>query len=128
MNKFLKLTAYLDWVLGAVFLTWGLLVQNPWFIASGLLAFLAAWYKPAARVKAWVEKKAAVKKAEHLHTEAALNEDAFYARHAPVEKPGTPVVKPAYNRMLSYTSWGIANHPHNHIKPAHLNLYTTHSV
>lgn len=81
MDKLLRIFTAFDWVLGSGSLLLGLYLSNYWLVAGGVLGLLAAYYKPAQRIKTRLEKKLlAGRKRTTDDSGQVLAQDAFYAQ------------------------------------------------
>lgn len=127
MNKLLKIFNKLDWVMGIGALVVGLYLGNWWVVASGVLGLLAAWYKPAERIKKKLESKFLRKKAVTSDVQKVQAEDEFYAQMGVAElevmSPPVPTAV-SYSNSLRSGPVLISTNRHNHLKPGHLNLAT----
>lgn len=101
INKTLSFLNRLDWFVAGVTLAVGFYLQNYWVIGSGALGMVAAWYRPADRIKAALEKKFFRKKAGVSDAQKAQAEDAFYA-----DVLGKPAAQPDIPQPSSLPSRG----------------------
>lgn len=128
MNKLLKIFNKLDWVMGFGALVVGLYLGNWWVVASGVLGLLAAWYKPAERIKKKLESKFLRKKAVTSDVQKVQAEDEFYAQMGVAElevmSPPVPTAV-SYSNSLRSGPVLISTNRHNQLKPGHLNLATS---
>jgi hypothetical protein len=127
LPKTLKLLGYLDWVLGLGTIAWGLYFQSPLIAASGVLGLAVAYFKPAERIKARMEKRMLRKKTKPHDTASVLAEEAFYAKAlGRTDGPGIESVAPAapvvVRGSLPPSVAFISANPHNMVKPSHLDL------
>lgn len=127
MNNLIKYFSALDWFLSGVTVALGIYQQNPYVIAGGLLGLALAWYGPAARIKAKLEKKFLRKKEKPSDTGAVLAEDAFYAQvlqTAPVavKLVDTPSIPLNFSGNLAPGTLYLSANRHNAVQPRHLNL------
>jgi hypothetical protein len=110
MDKLLRIFTALDWLVGSVCLVTGVWTQNWWLAAGGLLGLVAAWYKPALRIKAVLDKKFVKKKTSSAETEAVLTEDLFYAEAL---KAAGPSEKADFTRVLPTGPAYLTKSKHN---------------
>ncbi len=128
MQKLIKALSALDWVVGTLSLAWGLYSGNAWFIAGGALGLVTAYYKPAVRIQAALEKRFLRKKPANADNVKVQAEDAFYANMlgTDVETPATPAAvvaaAPDFTRTLPAGPVLVNSSRHNLLKPTHLNL------
>ena len=126
MKKTLKILNYVDWALGVGTLVAGLLWSNWLVVAAGVLGLVFAWYKPAERIKARLEKRLLRKKAAQDHTDLALAEDAFYEQV--LGKPEEADTRDADERpdfsrtFTSYAGVYLRRSRHNRLTREGLNL------
>ena len=139
MDKVIKNLSKLDWILGGATLAYGVATMNLFIAAVGVMSLLIAWFKPAVRIKAALEKRFFARKVEKsgvLATRSALAEDAFYAEHlgaAEVELPpaaaespaaiSAPAPLPSFLVTLPSGPYSLHSSRHNQLRPAHLNLF-----
>lgn len=83
MDNLLKFFNKVDWLLAIACFIFGIYTQNPWFLLAGSVSVVTAWYKPAERIKAALEKKLLRKKKPGSDNHVIEAEDEFYARHEP---------------------------------------------
>ncbi|MDO8416326.1 MAG: hypothetical protein Q7S87_08965 [Agitococcus sp.] len=125
MEKLLRLFAALDWFVGAVCVIMGLYLQNGWYLASGVIAFAAAWLKPAERVNRYLKAKFMRKKEVRNDSAIALAEDDFYdmlkdsAEPSPNSKSELLTYAP---RLFTYPHVVISSFTHNKLKAEYLSL------
>lgn len=136
MEKLIRYLGKLDWVVALGTLAWGLYTQSSWIIGAGVFSVFMAWYKPADRIKARLEKLIVRKKAKTTDDSGqTLSEDAFYAQMlgkapttaAPAQAPAPAQTGPirfdkGFDRYgMAYLSGSI----HNQVQRDHLNLSQT---
>lgn len=125
MQKFIKALSALDWIVGTLTLVWGLYSGNSWFIAGGVLGLMTAYFKPAMRVQAALEKRFLRKKPNHGDSSKVQAEDAFYANmlgnDTAAPAPAEPVAV-NFSRALVAGPVLVSGSRHNLLKPGHLNL------
>lgn len=134
MDKLIRIFSTLDWVVGGITVLVGLYLLNGWVIASGALGLLAAYYKPAQRIKTAMEKKLLRKKAKVDDSTADLHEDAFYAHmlsgdevaeHAAPEATMVAHAPRTYHDALpGYGVVYLSPNKHNQLKQTHLRVPT----
>ena len=126
MNKLISYLSALDWLVSGCTLALGLYQQNVLLIGVGVLGLLLAWFKPAARVKAYLEKRFLRKKAVHSDTQAVLAEDAFYAQvlddGALDPAPAVSDTPANFSANLPAGALRFSGHRHNLVQARHLNL------
>lgn len=83
MQKSLRLFSALDWVVASITLLVGLWLLNGWVILAGTIALAIAWYSPAKRVSARLQKYLFKKRQTEDHSSVLLREDEFYASLRP---------------------------------------------
>lgn len=127
MEKLFKFLFALDWWVAGGTLAYGAYAQDGWIIGAGMLGVGLAWYKPAQKIKALLEKKLLAKKKVKDESEVLKAEEAFYAAAlpatAPVQAPRTYKAS-----SLVYGLTYLSGNKHNQLKnPEHLQLTTNHS-
>lgn len=125
MPTYLKRLSYFDWFLSVGTVLVGLYLWDPLVLAAGGLGMLMAWYGPAARVKAYLEKRFLRKTPKHTDTGAVAAEDAFYdAERATQALPDAPVAgeRPDFRRGLASGPLYLHSSPHNQLKVHYLRL------
>lgn len=128
INKALKALNRLDWFVAAGTVAVGLYLLNYWVIGSGLIGLAAAWYKPADRIKARLEKKFLRKKTQPSDTAKTLQEDAFYAEMLGQAgdagaAAGAEPAKPAdYRGNVPLGALHLSQNPYSVVRYQHFNL------
>ncbi len=129
MDKFLKIFNKLDWAMGGGTVVVGMYLQNWWLVAGGGVGLLAAWYKPAERIKRKLESKFLRKKTVTSDAQKVQAEDEFYAQMGVAEAPlstAEPVSETvSYTRSMRSGPVHLSISRHNVLKPEHFNLETT---
>lgn len=126
MNKLISYLSALDWLVSGCTLALGLYQQNVLLIGVGVFGLLLAWLKPAARVKAYLEKKFLRKKTAQSDTQAVLAEDAFYAQvlddDGAEPSPAVSDTPANFSANLPAGALRFSGHRHNLVQARHLNL------
>lgn len=135
MDKLIRLLGTLDWVVAVGTLLVGLYLKNGWIVASGLLGLGLAWYQPARRVKAVLEKKFLRKmKPGELATAQVQHDEAFYAQVLGAEEspaiaaPGGAAQPEHPPRTYAsaprpYRSMHIGRRKHNQLRAEYFNMF-----
>lgn len=105
----------LDWFVGAAFLVVGLIVQNWWLVAGGVVGLISAYFQPAAKLKDKLEQKLLTKAAVHSDNALTLAEDAFYANYH------TEADTSQSAKQGGFQIWGVA---HNQLCPGCVGTFT----
>lgn len=125
MEKLFKLLAAMDWLVSGGSVAYGLLTQNWWYVAGGVLGLCLAFYRPSERIRAVLEKRFLRKKTRTDDSAVAQAEDVFYASVlGQLQDESAPSVAagprhyhdtlPAYNRVL------LSGSKHNQLRPEHV--------
>lgn len=133
MQKTLRLFSALDWVVSSVTLAIGLWTLNVWVIVAGVLGLAVAWYSPARRVSARLQKYLFKKRQAEDHSHVLAREDEFYASlrgeaagaQEEAQTPGEPSVAPAADFSRSsyvYAQARLNPSRHNVLKPQYFDL------
>jgi len=135
MDKLIRLLGTLDWLVAIGTLLVGLYLKNGWVIASGLLGLGLAWYQPARRIKAVLEKKFLRKmKPGELATAQVQHDEAFYAQVLGADEsaaqavPAGEALTAAPSRTyasapLPYRGMYIGRRKHNLLRAEHFNMF-----
>lgn len=135
MDKLIRLLGTLDWLVAIGTLLVGLYLKNGWVVASGVLGLGLAWYQPARRVKAVLEKKFLRKmKPGELATAQVQHDEAFYSQvlgadESPVQaEPAgeAQTARPARtyaSAPLPYRAMLIGRRKHNLLRVQHFNMF-----
>ena len=127
LNKTLKALNRLDWFLAGGTIAVGLYLQNWWVVGSGCIGLAAAWYRPAERIKARMEKKFLRKKAATSDAKSVQAEDAFYAQVLGQEPAADLVAKAAptagdFSAALQSGQFSLNPSRHSVLRYQHFNL------
>ncbi|KWU24752.1 hypothetical protein [Burkholderia cenocepacia] len=131
MDKLIRYLGTLDWVVAVCTLLAGLYFRNWWVVASGVFGVGIAYYQPAVRVKALLEKKFLRKmKPGELATSQVQQDEAFYAQVLGDENPAEAVepVQPRTPRTyasapIPYRGTFVGRRKHNMLKVEHFNMF-----
>lgn len=128
MEKLFKLLAAMDWLVSGGSVAYGLVTQNWWYVAGGVLGLCLAFYRPSERIRAVLEKRFLRKKARTDDSAVAQAEDVFYAsvlgqlqdESAPAAAATGPRqyhdTLPAYGRVL------LSGSKHNQLRAEHVQV------
>jgi len=112
-----------DWIAATVTLIVGLALLNPWVITAGVVGLVAAWYKPAERIKKYLEDKMLRRRQGATGpTDADLGED-LYAQVSQVLAQA-PAEQPVRTYRDAFGTVTLRVHPsrHNWLKVENFNL------
>lgn len=124
MEKLIKYLSALDWFLGIGTILYGLIVGPLYIALFGALGLCVAWYKPAPRIKKYLESRVLAKAPSTKDTHAVLDAEKFYAEM--LEGSATAAALPAkknYSANVTFGPMFLGGSRHNILAPAHFNLY-----
>lgn len=136
MSKLIQFFSALDWLVGSFSLALGLYSGNAWLIAGGAIGLVAAYFKPAVRIQAYLEKKFIRKKKPGEDSEVAMAEDRFYREMlgdgdeplALADAAAPARARTFADAPVPYGPLYISQNKHNRLSRSHIGISTLHNA
>lgn len=131
MDTLLKFFNRVDWLMATACFIFGFYFSEPWLFLAGAISTFTAWYKPAERIKAKIEKRFLRKKTVHSDNNKLASEDEFYKSMGVTETGEDESAQAQAPVALTYSATYLQSGPlrlhisrHNALSPTNLGTST----